>query len=102
MVFPACLAVVVVAASDLYNELELMSFVAQITGYLDEKDDPACLFLDTSPPDSLTTGLTRDCLVSCYLLSLMSEDSLRERIGRLPDRLLVELDGCLKASLGLP
>ena len=92
---------VVVVQADMYNQRLRHAVVAQVTGNLDEKDDPACLFIDTSTADGPMTGLTRDCVVSCYLLSLMSEDRLRERIGRLPHRLLVALDECLKASLGL-
>ncbi len=92
---------VVVVQADTYNHRLRHAVVAQVTGNLDDRDDPACLFVDNSTPDAKATGLTRDCVVSCYLLSLMSEDRLRERIGRLPSQLLTELDGCLKVALGL-
>ena len=92
---------VVVVQADVYNQRLRHAVVAQVTGNLDEKEGPACLFIDASTPDGQATGLSRDCLVTCYLLSLMSEDRLRERIGHLPDRLLAELDGCLKAAVGL-
>ncbi len=46
--------------------------------------------------------MTRDCLISCYLLTLMSEDRLQERIGRLSTETLTKLDACLKTALGLP
>ncbi len=92
---------VIVVQADTYNERLRHAVVVQVTGNLDGKDDPACLFIDSSSPDAQTTGLTRDCVVSCYMLSLMSGDRLRERIGRLPSQLLAELDDCLKAALGL-
>ena len=45
--------------------------------------------------------MSRDCVISCYLLTLMSEDRLQERIGRLSTELQAKLDNCLKAALGL-
>lgn len=39
--------------------------------------------------------------VSCYMLALMTDDGLRERIGGLTGDMLVRLDTCLKAALGL-
>jgi mRNA interferase MazF len=92
---------VVVVQADTYNQRLRHAVVAQVTGNLDDKDDPACLFIDTSSLDGQATGLTRDCVVSCYLLSLMSEDRLRERIGHLPNRLLAELDDRLRTALAL-
>ena len=93
---------VVVVQADTYNQRLRHAVVAQVTGNLEGRDDPACLFINRSDPNAQATGLTRDCVVSCYLLSLMSEERLRERIGRLPSQLLAELDDCLKAALGMP
>lgn len=92
---------VVVVQADTYNQRLRHAVVAEVTGNLDDRGDPACLFIDSSTQDAQATGLARDCVVSCYMLSLMSEDRLRERIGRLPDHLLAELNDCLKAALGV-
>ena len=92
----------VVVQADIYNQRLRHAVVAEVTGNLDEKGDPACLFVDSSASEAQAAGLTRDCLISCCLLTLMSEDRLQERIGRLPDEMLARLDDCLKAALGLP
>jgi hypothetical protein len=73
-----------------------------LTGNLEGRGDPACLFLDGSASEAQAAGLTRDGLISCYLLTLMSEDPLQERIGRLSTETLAKLDACLKTALGLP
>ncbi len=73
-----------------------------VTGNLAGADDPACLFVDGSAPEATAAGLSRDCLISCYLWTLMSEDRLRERIGRLSAAMQAKLDKCLKAALGTP
>lgn len=92
---------VVVVQANTYNQRLRHAVVAQLTGNLDDMDDPACLFIDSASPNAQATGLTRDCVVSCYMLSLMTEERLRERIGRLPDELLPQLDECLKAAFGI-
>lgn len=93
---------VIVVQADAYNQRLRHAVVAEVTGNLDAKGDPACLFVDSSTAEAQAAGLTRDCLISCYLLTLMSEDRLQERVGRLSSQMLVKLDACLKAALGLP
>ena len=93
---------VVVVQADIYNRRLRHAVVAEVTGNLEGKGDPACLFMDSSTSEAQAAGLTRDCLISCYLLTLMSEDRLQERIGRLSTETLTKLDACLKTALGLP
>jgi mRNA-degrading endonuclease toxin of MazEF toxin-antitoxin module len=92
---------VVVVQADIYNQRLRHAVVAQVTGNLGEKDDPAYLFVDATSDDAKATGLDRDCLICCPLLNLMTEDRLQEKIGRLAPNLLASLDDCLKAALGL-
>jgi mRNA-degrading endonuclease toxin of MazEF toxin-antitoxin module len=92
---------VVVIQADVYNRRLRHAVVAQITTNLDEKGDPAYLFIDAAAPENKSTGLDRDCLICGPLLNVMTEDRLTERIGKLPPELLVALDGCLKAALGI-
>ncbi len=92
---------VVVVQADRYNDRLRHAVVAEVTGNLAAKEDPACLFISGSFLEAMAAGLTRDCLVSCYMLTLMTEDRLSERIGGLTEDMLVRLDQCLKAALGL-
>jgi mRNA interferase MazF len=92
---------VVVVQADVYNQRLRHAVVAQVTGNLDEKTDPACLLVEAATPEAKAAGLDRDCLICCTLLSLMSEDRLKETIGTLTAPLLVKLDDCLKAALGI-
>lgn len=68
---------------------------------LDEKADPAFLFVEASSREAKAAGFDRDCLICCTLLSLMSEDRLKEKIGKLPTDIVPRLGACLKASLGI-
>ena len=92
---------VVVVQADDYNNRLRHAVVAEVTGNLSERSDPACLFIDVSTPEGRAPGLDRDCLVCCYLLSLMGEDRLQQVIGKLSPSMLVRLDECLKAALGI-
>ena len=92
---------VVVVQADVYNQRLHHAVVAQVTTNLDEKHDPAYLFVEASTPEAKAAGLDRDCLICCTLLSLMSEDRLKEKIGNLSAEMLTELDDCLKAALGI-
>jgi mRNA interferase MazF len=92
---------VVIVQADVYNQRLRHAVVAQVSGNLAEKGDPAFLFIDAGSPAGKAAGVTQDCLICCTLLALMSEDRLDEKIGKLPAELLPKLDECLKAALGI-
>src|SRR5687768_15499404 len=83
---------VVVVQADIYNQRLRHAVVAEVTGNLSEKNDPAYLFLQDATPDAKAAGLDRDCLICCTLLTLMGEDRLSEKIGKLPIELMPKLD----------
>src|SRR6266446_1994488 len=86
---------VVVVQADGYNQRLHHAVVTQVTTNLDEKDDPSCLLIEASSPEAKEAGLHSDCLVCWTLLSLMSEDRLKEKIGSLSAEMLTQLDGYL-------
>jgi mRNA interferase MazF len=79
---------VVVVQADGYNQRLRHAVVAQVTSQLDEKDDPACLFVEAATPEGRGAGLQQDCLICCTLLSLMSEDRLKQKTGALSAKML--------------
>jgi len=84
-----------------YNQRLRHAVVVQLTTNLSDQDDPACLLVKTESPEGRAAGLSRDSLLSGYLLSLMSEDRLTDRIGRLPDETMQKAKCCLQAALDL-
>ena len=92
---------VVVVQADGYNQRLRQAVVAQVTSNLDDSHDPACLLIDVNSSAGKATGLSHDCLVSCYMLSLMSEDRLQNVIGRLSPKMLADLDDRLKVAMGI-
>jgi mRNA-degrading endonuclease toxin of MazEF toxin-antitoxin module len=51
---------VVVVQADIYNQRLRHVVVAQVTGNLAEKGDPASLFIEAASADGKATGLNRD------------------------------------------
>jgi mRNA-degrading endonuclease toxin of MazEF toxin-antitoxin module len=92
----------VVVQSDAYSGLVRTVLVAEVTKNLTMKGDPACLFIDVTTPDGQAPGLLIDSVVSGLVLETVYIDTIAQVLGRLSPLLLVELDRCLKAGLGLP
>src|SRR5262245_55857766 len=93
-------AVVVQAYS--YSGVVGTSVVAEVTSNPAMASDPACLFIDISTPEGQATGLLSNSVVSCLALATVYADNIDQTLGSLSPTLLRQLDGCLKAALGLP
>lgn len=92
---------VVVVQAETYNQRLRHAVVAQFTSNMDEKDDDACVLIEAATGEGRAAGLSRDSLVLGYMLSVLSEDLLQEKIGRLSDATMRKVDDCLKAALGV-
>lgn len=92
---------VVVVQSNEYNQRFHHAVVVQFTTNMSDKDDPACLYIKAGSPAGQAAGLTKDSVVAGYLLSLMSEDRLTDRIGQLTDESMNKLDDCLRVVLAI-
>jgi len=92
---------VVVVQADVYNKRLRHALVAQLTTNLDDKADPACFLIEAQTSAGRAAGIFQDSLFSGYLISLMSEDRLQDKIGKLSDEFMQEIDLCLKAALGI-
>jgi mRNA interferase MazF len=92
---------VVIVQADGYNRRLRHVVVAEVTGNLAEAADPATLLIEVSTPEGAATGLKRDSLVNCLFLQTLSEDRANQIIGKISASMLVKLDHCLKAALGI-
>ena len=93
---------VVIVQADSYNQKLRHVIVAEVTSNLSEASDPANLMIDLASSEGLGTGLAQDSIITCLHLVTMSEDRIGKVIGKLSPELLLRLDGCPKAALGLP
>ena len=93
---------VVVVQSDFYNAKVGHVLVAEITTNLAAASDPACFVIDVSTVEGKASGLARDSLVGCLFMATVAESRVSTPIGKLSPTLMRQIDGCLKAALGLP
>ena len=92
---------VLVVQANAYNLRLRHVVVAQFTTNLSDANDPACLVLKASSPEGIAAGIQTDSLISSYLLNIMTEERLTDKIGELTDQTMQEVDKCLKAALGI-
>jgi len=92
---------VVVVQADTYNSKLRHVIVAEVTTGGSAGSDPANLLVEVTTPEGKASGLARDSTVTCLQLATMSEDRVGKVIGSLSAPLLLKLDACLKAALGI-
>lgn len=92
----------VIVQANVYNQSQRHVIVAEITSNLTLAADPANLLIEIATPDGQATGVVQDSIVTCLQLATISEDRLDRVIGKLSSALLLHLEDCLKAALGLP
>ena len=93
---------VVVVQSDRNNRRLANSIFATVTSNTRTADKEQTQFLiDLKTSDGKRTGLLRTSAVKCENLYTLPIASVRQKIGRLPSRLLKQLDASLMSSLGL-
>lgn len=93
---------VLVIQSDVYNARIKNTIVAQITSTLGRTGDAAHLFVDIATNEGRQTGLLRNSVVSGNNLHTIDQQRLTRKIGVMVDSLMLQIDGCLKAALGIP
>jgi mRNA-degrading endonuclease toxin of MazEF toxin-antitoxin module len=92
----------VIVQSDAYAGTLSTLIVAEVTKNLTMAGDSACLYIDVNTPEGKTTGLVRDCVVSCLVLVTVYADTVAQVVGTLSPIMKQKLDDCLKAALALP
>jgi mRNA interferase MazF len=63
--------------------------------------EPTQLLIDISTPDGRQSGLMMNSAVNCANLFTVGQSKVLRTLGRLPPVLMSQVDGCLKAALGV-
>ena len=63
--------------------------------------EPTQLLIDVASPDGAASGLLHDSALWCERLHSIPQADVRRVIGTLSDALMLQVDDCLKAALGL-
>jgi mRNA-degrading endonuclease toxin of MazEF toxin-antitoxin module len=91
-----------VVQSDRNNARLQETIIAAITSNVSHVHEPHQLLVDISTPEGQASGLLRNSAVRCERLHTVLQADLLKTIGCLPPALMLQIDDCLKASLGIP
>ena len=95
---PAKLRPVVIVQSDPYNRSRLATVIAAVvTSNTALADHPGNVFVPAA-----ASGLPKDSVVNVTGIVTLDRSVLGDRAGRLPKRLLAQVDAGLRAVLALP
>ncbi len=64
--------------------------------------EPTQLLIDINTPDGQQSGLLHTSAVKCEHLDTVSMTDISRVIGSLPPATMMQIEGCLKASLAIP
>ena len=90
-----------VVQSDRNNTRLNETIIAAITSNTSRVHEPHQLLIDISAPDGVVSGLLHDSAVRCERLHTIPQSDIRRNIGHLSVALMLQVDACLKASLGM-
>ena len=78
------------------------TIIAAITSNLSRVQEATQLLIEVTNPAGAASGLLHDSAVRCERLHSIPQAEVRRVIGTLSDALMLEVNDCLKAALGLP
>src|SRR5688572_27737216 len=78
------------------------TIIAAITSNLANVRQPHQLLVDRSTPEGAASGLLADSAVRCERLHTVPQTDVVRIVGKLSASLMVQIDQCLKAALGVP
>jgi mRNA-degrading endonuclease toxin of MazEF toxin-antitoxin module len=77
------------------------TIIAAITSNTSRTQQSTQLLIDIGTPDGASSGLLHNSAVRCERLHSIPQSDVRRVIGRLADRLMLQINDCLKAALEL-
>jgi|SRR6185437_16170 len=89
--------------ADVYNQKLTQTVIAIITSsHRRIVGAKTQLFIDVTTTDGQKTGLRSDSVIQCNHLVTINQATIHNTIGRLSGSLMLQIDQCLKESLGIP
>lgn len=92
---------VLVIQADAYNQKMMNTVVAMITTNLARAAEPSHLLIDITTVEGQQSGLLHTSVVNGNTLTTVRQDEILRVLGHLPPDMMLRLDQCLKAALGI-
>jgi mRNA interferase MazF len=91
-----------VVQNDADNQRLKNTIAAMITGDIRHVHEATQLLVDPTTPAGANSGLSGPSAVKCAVLVTVNQQTIIQSIGSLPTATMKQIDGCLKAALGIP
>jgi mRNA interferase MazF len=78
------------------------TILAMITSVTRRSLEPTQLLIEITTPDGQKTGLRQDSVINCSNLLTVEQTKILATIGTLSQRLIRQIDDCLKSALDIP
>lgn len=90
-----------IVQSDHNNTRLQETIIPAITSNTSRVHEPTQLLIDIATTDGAASGLLHNSAVRCERLHTIPQADIRRVIGQLSVALMVQVDACLKAALGI-
>lgn len=90
-----------VVQSDHNNGRLTNVIIAAITTTTHRQAEATQLFIDVTTSEGQRSGLLRNSVVTCENILTIAQAIVQRKIGELPAAMMLQIDQCLKASLGI-
>jgi len=91
----------VVVQSDVNNQRLDDTIVVTVSSRTQQANEPAQLVIDLATPAGQQSGLLFTSTIQCSNILTVDCDFILRKIGTLPADVMVQLNDCLKAALGI-
>ena len=91
-----------IVQSDQNNGRLKETIIAAVTSNTSRVQEATQLLGDVTTPDGITSGSLHNSAVRCERLHAIPQIDVRRVIGRLSNALMLKINDCLKAALGVP
>ena len=92
---------VLVVQADSFNKKMTNTVVAMITTNLARAGEASHQLVDITTPAGKQSGLLHSSVINCNTLTTVRQQDILRVLGSLPAGMMQQIDGCLKASLGI-
>lgn len=90
-----------IVQNDDNNQRLETTILLQITSNISRKNEPTQHFISLNTEEGLKSGLKTDSVIKAESIFTLPKDNIYKIIGDLNDKVLLEIDDCIKISLGL-
>lgn len=77
------------------------TILLQVTSNTTNRDKPTQYFIGLGTPEGKRSGLLNDSVVKAEVIFTLPQESVYKKLGSLSDEAMIQIEKCIKVSLGM-